>query len=447
MNRGDLHPYQERMARFIQVTPSCMLAVDMGLGKTVATLTALQDMVDGFEAFKVLVVAPLRVAKSTWPAEIAAWDHVNLDYALLTGPKKRRENAVASDAPIHLINIDNLVWLIEHLGKAWPYDTVVLDESSLFKSHSTRRFKKLKTRLPQIERMILLTGTPAPNGLLDLWPQIFLLDKGERLFRTFTGYKRHYFESDYMGYTWSLRPGSEEDIHHRVSDLCLRLKAADYLDLPERVDNIVNVPLPTMKLKAYKRLEREFLLELAENDTITAVSAGVLVNKLLQFASGSLYREDQTFEVMHDEKLKALEEIIDTAAGQPVLVAYSFKSDLVRLQAKFPQARVLDKHPDTIEDWNRGDIPLLLAHPQSAGHGLNLQHGGNLLVWFSLTWSLEQYQQFNARLDRQGQKHSVVIHHLVAQDTVDEDVMRALDRKNVTQSALLEALKQRGLEY
>ncbi|MEM1156274.1 MAG: DEAD/DEAH box helicase, partial [Pseudomonadota bacterium] len=369
-----------------------------------------------------------------------------LDYDLILGNPQQRIKAANGPCPVHVINIDNLVWLIEFWGKHWPYDMVVLDESSLFKSVGTRRFRKLKTRLDKIERMVLLTGTPAPNGMLDLWPQIFLLDNGKRLFRTFTGYKNHYFESDYMGYTWTPRPGSEEDIYEKISDLCLRLAAADYLTLPERIDNHVRVELPAAKMKQYRALERDCLLELENDETITALSAAALVNKLLQFANGAIYNEDKDWHEVHTEKLKALEEIIETANGHPVLVAYNFKSDLARLRSKFKNAEVLDKDPETIHRWNRGEIPILLAHPQSAGHGLNLQAGGHLLVWFGLTWSLEQYQQFNARLHRQGQEQGVIVHHIIAADTVDEDVMDALSRKDVTQGALLNALRDRAEE-
>lgn len=436
-----LHSYQRDAVQWIIDTPKGALIAGMGLGKTLITLTALQSLLDDFEVMKVLVVAPKRVALSTWPDEIWKWPDINLPYTQLCGAAKHREAAVQEDTRLHIINVDNLVWLIHHLGKKWDYDMVVIDESSLFKSHSSKRFKALKRRLADIDRVLLLTGTPAPNGLLDLWPQVYLLDGGKRLFRTITAYRQHYFESDYLGYNWTPRPGSEQDIYQRIGDLCLRLDTADYTDVPERMDVKVPVSLPMAALRQYEDLERHNLLQLQSED-ITAVSVGVLVGKLLQMANGAIYTEDG-WEEIHSAKVEALKDIVETAQGQPVLVAYYFKHDLERLREAFPKARVLDEDPATISSWNRGEIEILLAHPQSAGHGLNLQHGGSILVWFGLVWSLELYQQFNARLDRQGQKNTVVVHHLVAAGTVDEDVLTALSRKDATQRSLLDALKRK----
>ena len=443
----DLHSYQRDAVQYLLDNPKAMLVLSMGLGKTVVTLTALQQLLDNYEATKVLIVAPKRVAINTWPTEIQVWDHISAGYSILCGGKKQREMAAESDAPIHITNIDNLVWLIDHCGKHWPYDMLVVDESSLFKAYNTRRFKVLKRRLGLIDRVVLLTGTPAPNSLMDLWPQIFLLDGGERLFRTITGYRDHYFQKDYNGFSWNLRDGAETDIYERVADLCLRMDAADYLSTPERVDVEVPCPLPPKAMKQYKAFERDQLLELAEDEEVVALSAAVLTGKLLQFANGALYKdEDGAWEQLHDAKLDALADIIETSAGQPVLVAYNFKHDLQRLQARFPTSRVLDAEPETVTEWNDGEIPLLLAHPQSAGHGLNLQRGGSIIVWFSLTWSLELYQQFNARLHRQGQKNVTVVHHLIGQDTVDETVMQTLARKDAGQNDLFEALKERAKE-
>jgi SNF2 family DNA or RNA helicase len=442
----DLHEYQRDAVDYLIDNPAAMLVLDMGLGKTVITLTAVQRLLDAYEATKVLVVAPKRVAVNTWPTEIDAWDHVSAGYSVLCGSKKQREAACKSGEPIHIINVDNLVWLIEHWGKAWPYDMLVIDESSLFKSYSTRRFKTLKRRMQLIDRVVLLTGTPAPNSLMDLWPQIFLLDGGERLFRTISGYRDHYFQKDYNGFSWSLREGAEKDIYQRVEDLCLRMDAADYLETPDRVDVTVPVVLPAKAMKQYEELEKHSLLELAEGEVV-ALNAAVLVGKLLQCANGALYTdEDGAWEHLHDAKLDALADILETSAGQPVLVAYNFQHDLQRLRARFPEARVLDADPATVDQWNAGEIPLLLAHPQSAGHGLNLQHGGSILVWFSLTWSLELYLQFNARLHRQGQKRVTVVHHLIAKDTVDETVVEALARKDAGQNDLFDALRARAKE-
>lgn len=436
-----LHSYQRDAVQWILDTPKGALIAGMGLGKTLITLTAVQQLLDGFEAMKVLVVAPKRVALSTWPEEIWKWPHLNLHYTQLCGDAAHRIKAVTQDTRLHIINVDNLVWLIDHLGKGWDYDMVVIDESSLFKSYASKRFKALKRRLADIDRVLLLTGTPAPNGLLDLWPQVYLLDGGKRLFRTITAYRQHYFESDYLGYNWTPRPGSSEDIYERISDLCLRLDTADYTDVPPRIDVRVGVSLPPAARHQYEQMERDSLLQLQEQD-VTAATAGVLVGKLLQMANGAIYTEDG-WEEIHSAKVEALKEIVDTAAGQPVLVAYYFKHDLERLREAFPKARVLDTDPDTIRAWNAGEIPVLLAHPQSAGHGLNLQHGGSILVWFGLVWSLELYQQFNARLHRQGQRETVVVHHLVASGTVDGDVLSALTQKDATQQGLLDALKRK----
>lgn len=440
----DMHDYQRAAAQWVVDNTCGMLMLDMGLGKTVSTLTALQTLVDHFEVTRVLVIAPKRVALSTWPAEIEAWDHIRLSYSLLMGSKAARGKAYRSPAPVHITNIDNLVWLIEHAGKHWPYDMVVIDESSMFKSHNTRRFRALRRALPQIDRTVLLTGTPAPNSLLNLWPQIYLLDSGERLFRTFTGFRDHYFTSDYMGYTWTPKAGAEEDIYHRIGDVCLRMDAADYLDTPERVDITTPCPLPAAARSVYDAMEADELLPMSEGEPITAANAAVLVGKLQQIAGGAVYREGRDWEDVHQTKLDALEDLIEASGGQPLLVAYNYQHDLARLQARFPQARVLDTDPQTVEDWNAREIPLLLAHPKSAGHGLNLQHGGNTLVWFSLTYSLELYQQFNARLHRQGQKEVTRVYHLVAPDTIDEEVMAALQRKSAGQDALLGALRARS---
>lgn len=442
LNRANLHGYQNRMVEFICQTPCCALLCEMGLGKSVATATAIQDLSDSFEIYKTLIVAPLRVAKSTWPTELGNWDHLKLSYSVVCGTEKERLAALNKGVDVYIINRENIPWLVSQVGKRWPFDCVVIDESTSFKSSKSKRFKALKKVMPDIERMILLTGTPAPNGLLDLWAQIYLIDKGERLGRTFTLYKERYFESDYMGFKWTPREGVEERIYEKLKPICLTLQAKDYLELPPVIHNRVEVTLNTKQRKQYNDLEKEFLIEI-EGDDITALNAAALTNKLLQLANGAAYNETGDYSILHDEKLNALNEIIETNEGKPVLVAYNFRFDLERLQKQFPKSVVLDKDPETIKRWNRGEIPILLAHPASAGHGLNLQAGGNLLVWFGLNWSLELYQQFNARLHRQGQKHGVVIHHIITADTVDNDVMDALERKDTTQTALIEALKAR----
>lgn len=443
MNRDLLHDYQNKAIDFIKATPSCGLWVDMGLGKTVTTLTAIGDLLDSFEVGRVLIIAPLRVATHTWPSEITNWKHTrHLTFDVLTGSPDQRLRKLYGNAEIHIINRELVAWLVTTLGKKWPYDMVVIDESSSFKSSKAQRFKALKKVLPVIDRMVQLTGTPASNGLMDVWPQVYLLDKGERLGRTFSGFRNRYFMSDYMGYNWTPRQGTEEQIYDKLQDICMTLSAEDYLELPERMDNIIPLELSPKATKQYRELEKEFLLEL-EQDTVEALNAAALTMKLLQFCNGAVYtNEARDWEKVHDAKLEALDEIIQDSVGQPVLVAYNFKSDLARLKQKFPKAEVIGDKADTIDRWNAGEIPLLLAHPASAGHGLNLQKGGNIIVWFGLNWSLELYQQFNARLHRQGQDKPVIIHHLAVKDSIDISVLEALKGKYITQKALLDALKR-----
>ncbi|EGG92989.1 hypothetical protein IMCC1989_1942 [gamma proteobacterium IMCC1989] len=442
-SRDNLHGYQVNAVSFIKNTPSCALWVDMGLGKTVSTLTAVADLLDSFEVGRVLVIAPLRVALHTWPNEIVNWEHTkHLTYDVIHGNPKQRKAILNSQSDIHIINRELVTWLVKTLGKGWPYDMVVIDESSSFKSSKSQRFKALKKILPNVERMVELTGTPTSNGLLDIWSQVFLLDKGQRLGRTFTGFRDRYFMGDYRGYNFEPRPDTEEIIYSKLQDVCLTLSAEDYLTLPERIDNVIPLEMPTKARNQYEELEREFLLEM-EQETIEVLNAAALSNKLLQFSNGAIYTNDQGhWEAVHDLKLSALEEIIQEAAGQPVLVAYNYKSDLARIKEHFPQAECITDSEDSIDRWNAGKISLLLAHPASAGHGLNLQHGGNTIVWFGLNWSLELYQQFNARLHRQGQTKPVIIHHLVVNGSIDETVIEALKSKKTTQKALLNALKK-----
>lgn len=443
MNREQLHDYQRKAVDFIKNTPSCGLWVDMGLGKTVTTLTAIADLSDSFEIGRVLVIAPLRVALHTWPNEVGNWQHTkHLTYDVIHGTPAQREQKLKRPKDIHIINRELVAWLVKTLGNSWPYDMVVIDEASSFKSAKSQRFKALKKVLPKIDRLVELTGTPASNGLLDVWPQIYLLDSGKRLGRTFSGFRDCYFMGDYMGYNFEPRPGTEEKIYAKLQDICLTLSAEDYLKLPQRVDNIIPLTIPPKAQRQYRELEKEFLLEL-EQDTVEAVNAAALTNKLLQFSNGAVYTDAEgNWEAVHEAKLDALEDIIQEAAGQSVLVAYNYKSDLARLRQRFPKAEHIGDAPDTLYRWNAGKVPILLAHPASAGHGLNLQSGGSVIVWFGLNWSLELYQQFNARLHRQGQKKPVFIHHLVVTDSVDVTVMDALQGKHVTQKALLDALKK-----
>lgn len=444
-SRSDLHTYQLRAVDFIQQRKRCALWLDMGLGKSVTTLTAAADLLDSFAISRVLVIAPLRVANSVWKQEAALWEHLrHLKVQVCTGSEKARLSALQSQADIYVINRENMPWLVGQYGKRWPFDCVVIDEASSFKNASSQRFKALRKTLPDTEYMVLLTGTPSPNGLLDLWAQIYLIDFGNTLGRTMTAYKQRFFEQDYMGYKFTPRTGSADKIHALLRPHVLSMSAADYLQLPDRIDLVERVTLPPDALQAYRDFEKTLLAELPNGDEVEAMSAAVLANKLLQFSNGAMYTDDLgNWSEIHDAKLDALADLIEQNPNENILLAYNYKTDLVRLQKRFPQARVLDKDPDTVRAWNDGEIQLLLAHPASAGHGLNLQRGGSLIIWFGLNWSLELYQQFNARLHRQGQDKPVRIVHLIADGCIDERVMGVLSDKDAMQSALLQALKPR----
>ncbi|MBP3037966.1 DEAD/DEAH box helicase [Bacillaceae bacterium Marseille-Q3522] len=443
------HAYQEFAIKKIIEQPIAGLFLEMGMGKTVSTLTAVSDLLyDFFEVAKVLVIAPKRVAEDTWSRETEKWDHTKyLKVVKVLGSSEQRLRALNEPAGIYVINRENVEWLVGHYKQKWPFDMVVIDELSSFKSSKAKRFRSLKKVRPLIKRIVGLTGTPAPNSLIDLWPQLYLLDCGERLGKTITGYREKYFKpgrrdpSRHIVYNWELKEGSEKRIHEKISDICISMQAKDWIHLPERFDNIIRVKLPEKEQKLYKQLEKDLLLPFAGGDVI-ADTAAILSNKLLQMANGAIYNENGSVQPIHNAKLEALEEIIEAANGQPILIFYIYKHDLSRIREKFKNARVLDGTRD-IKDWNEGKIQIGLAHPASAGHGLNLQDGGHIVVWFGLTWSLELYLQANARLYRQGQKQSVIIHHLVAFGTVDEDVMRALEGKAVGQETLMQAVKAR----
>ena len=420
--------------------------LDMGLGKTVITLTAIIDLIyDYFEIAKVLVIAPLRVAQTTWEDEIKKWDHLkDLRISKILGTEMERTAALYKSADIYVINRENVAWLVEKLGASWHFDMVVIDELSSFKSSKAKRFKSLRKVRPLIKKIVGLTGTPAPNGLIDLWSQIYLLDGGKRLGRTLTGYREKYFLPDKRNqmvlFSWKLKEGAKEAIYEKLSDICVSMKAEDYLKLPDRIDNIIPVELSGDAKKQYEVLEKELVLSIEDSDVL-ASSAAVLANKLLQMANGAVYDEYGEVKPIHDEKLKALDELIEASNGKPVLVFYNYQHDKDRIIKQF-KPRLLESDKD-IRDWNNGEVKILLAHPASAGHGLNLQDGGCTIVWFGLTWSLELYQQANARLWRQGQKETVVIHHIIAKNTIDERVMKALEEKDVSQAALIEAVKAR----
>lgn len=445
----EAHDYQKRATELVISTPKIGLFLDMGLGKTVITMTAIQDlMFDRFEVSRVLVIAPKRVAEDTWTREHAKWDHLkDLKISKVLGTAAQRRKALEAEADIYVIGRDNVVWLVEHLQKVhkgWPFDMVVIDELSSFKNPQAKRFRALRKAMPYVKRVVGLTGTPSPNGLMDLWAEVYLLDRGERLGSTLGAYRERYFRpgarNGYVVYKWDALPGARKEIEAKISDICISMSAADYLKLPKRIDNVIPVQLSPVEMAAYKTMEAEQLLQI-EDDDIAALNAAAVMTKLLQIANGSVYAVDGKVVQIHSAKLEALEEIIDTTDG-PVLVFYSYKHDLAAIQGSIKGARVLNSTAD-IADWNAGKIQVLLAHPASVGYGLNLQEGGHVIVWYGLTWSLELYQQANARLYRQGQEKPVIIHHLIAEGTVDEEVMQALQHKDTSQAALLAALKER----
>ena len=444
--RYEPHAYQTYAKDKLIELPEAGLFLDMGLGKTVTTLTAIDELIyERLEVFRVLVIAPKRVAEDTWTGEAAKWDHLqHLRIAQVLGTEKQRVAALEQDADVYIINRENVVWLVDRCRNDWPFDMVVVDELSSFKSPTAKRFKALRQVRPLVKRFVGLTGTPAPNGLLDLWPQLYLIDRGQRLGTSVTGYRNRFFAPEkmngYVVYSWRLKPGADEQIRERISDICISMKAEDYLQMPELIVNDIQVKLSEEELAVYRKMERENLMEI-EGEQVTALTAAAVYNKLLQMANGGVYADDGSTVEIHSRKLDALDEIVEVA-GAPVLVFYNYRHDLERLKARFPEARTLTCSGD-IWDWNGGQIPLLLAQPASMGHGLNLQAGGHIIVWYGLTWSLELYQQANARLYRQGQKHGVIIHQLIAKGTIDEEVTRRLAGKDQTQQALLEALKAR----
>jgi SNF2 family DNA or RNA helicase len=447
------HKYQAYAIKRVIENPVSGLFLDMGLGKSVIALTAINElMYNYFEVDKVLVIAPLRVAKMTWGQEIEKWDHLNnLTISKVLGTQKQRLQALEAVADIYIINRENTEWLVNLYGRSWPFDMVVIDELSSFKSNRARRFKALRKVRPLVKRIVGLTGTPTPNGLIDLWPQMYLLDRGERLGKTITGYRQQYFVPGQMNwqtgviYNYNLKPGADKEIYKKIEDICVSMKAEDYLEVPELMEIPVPIELEDKDYQKYKKFERDLLLSVSDTETVTAMTAAVLSNKLLQMANGAIYDEDKKVHSIHDEKIKALEDIIEAANGKPVIVYYNYKHDLERIQKYFKDTRILETEKD-IKDWNEGKIPILLLHPASAGHGLNLQEGGNTIVWFGLNWSLELYQQANARLHRQGQTSKVSCYLLVTKGTIDEDVIKAINNKAKGQEALLEAVKAK-LKY
>lgn len=440
------HNYQNYAKNFILEHKVSALFLDCGLGKTITTLTAINElMYDSFEISKVLIIAPLRVAQSTWKEEIEKWDHLNLlRYSIAVGDEKERLKALKQNSDIYIINRENVDWLVTKSGIDFNFNMLIIDELSSFKSHTSKRFKSLLKIRPYFERVVGLTGTPSSNGLMDLWAEFRVLDLGERLGRYITHYRNEYFLPDKRNgaviFSYKPQPNAEERIYRRLSDMTISMKSTEYLKMPELILNELEINLDEEDQTKYKKFKKEMVMTIQEKE-IDAINTASLSNKLIQLANGSIYDEDKKFYEVHNKKLDKLEEIIESANGKPVLISYWFKADKERIEKRFKVKEI--KTADDIKQWNMGIINLALIHPASAGHGLNLQSGGSTLVCFSLTWSLELYQQTNARLYRQGQKDTVVIHHLITKNTIDEDIMKSLKRKDKTQEALMKAVKAR----
>ena len=438
------HEYQRYATEFILSHPISAVFLEMGLGKSVITLSAIFDLcLDSFLVCKVLVIAPLRVARDTWPAEIKKWDHLKgLSYSVAVGTEKERIDALKKQSTLYIINRENVDWLVHKSGIPFHFDMVVIDELSSFKSYGAKRFKSLLKVRPSVKRIVGLTGTPSSNGLMDLWAEFRILDLGQRLGRYISHYRNTYFKPDKRNaqiiFSYKPLPGAEDEIYKQISDITISMKSTDYLKMPEYVSNEVFVTLSDKEWRVYSDFKEDMVANLGD-DEIDAVNAAVLSGKLLQMANGAVYDSENKAHVIHDKKLDALEDLIEGANGKPVLVAYWYKHDLERIKERFP-VRQIQSSKD-IEAWNDGKIPIAVIHPASAGHGLNLQSGGSTLIWFGLTWSLELYQQTNARLYRQGQKDTVIVHHIITKNTIDEDVLLALTKKEKTQDALIDAVK------
>ena len=439
------HDYQAYAIDYIKTHPIAAVLLDMGLGKTVISLTAIADLLfDSFEAHRVLVIAPLRVARDTWPTEIEKWEHLqHLTYSVVVGTPKERRAALMAGADITIINRENLQWLIEDSGFPFDYDMVVIDELSSFKNHQSKRFQALMKVRPKVKRIIGLTGTPSSNGLMDLWAEFKLLDMGQRLGRFISQYRNNYFLPDKRNgqiiYSYKPMPYAEDAIYRKISDVTISMKSTDHLKMPELISSKYEVRLSEEERIRYEELKSQLVLQLPEGE-VTAANAASLTGKLVQLANGAIYSDDGDTVEFHNRKLDALEDIIEAANGKPLLVAYWFKHDLERIKQRFDVREI--KSSKDITDWNSGKIPVAVIHPASAGHGLNLQAGGSTLIWFGLTWSLELYQQTNARLWRQGQTAgTVVIQHIITKGTIDERILKALSRKELTQNSLIDAVK------
>lgn len=440
------HEYQQYATNFVLKHPVAAVFLDCGMGKSVIALTAIYDlMFNSFDVSKVLVIAPLRVARDTWPSEIHKWNHLKgLTYSVVVGSETERKEALRRKADIYIINRENVEWLVSKSGFPFDFDMVVIDELSSFKSASAKRFKSLLKVRSKVKRIVGLTGTPNSNGLMDLWAEFRLLDRGERLGRYITHYRNAFFVPDkrnqQMIFSYKPRPGAEDAIYRLIADMTISMKSVDFLNLPPCMMNEVEVKLSDQERSTYDAFRKDLVVSLKDTE-IDAANAAALSGKLLQMANGAIYNEDKVAISIHDRKLDALEDLIEGANGKPVLVAYWYKHDLERIKKRFKVREI--KTSKDIRDWNEGTVPVAVIHPAGAGHGLNLQSGGSTLVWFGLTWSLELYQQTNARLWRQGQRDTVVIHHIIVKDTIDEDVMRVLRMKAKTQDDLIQAVKAR----
>lgn len=448
-----MHPYQDTAVNHIITHPYSGLFLDMGLGKTVSSLTAIDIlMYQELEVSSVLVIGPKRVIESVWEAETRKWSHLqHLKIVKIVGTIKQRKAALREQGDIYLVSRDNIAWLCgQYGGSMLPFDMLVIDELSSFKNPKSVRFKALRSVQPSFSRIVGLTGTPAPNGLIDLWSQLYLLDRGERLGKFISHYRDEYFKpggrNGHIVYNYNLQKTGEQRIHDQIKDICMSMKAEDYLDLPDTQINDIDIIFPAALQKKYDDFEKEQVLKLfaeqEDADAVTALNAAALSNKLLQFANGAIYDEDKNWHTLHDLKIDALKEIVEDANGKPVLVAYAYKHDLERIMKALKKysPKKLESDED-IQAWNKGKIQVMVMHPASGGHGLNLQAGGNLIIWFGQTWSLELYQQFNARLDRQGQENAVIINRLVSSNTIDQKVVKALEGKDKKQSGLMDAVK------
>lgn len=454
VKRFQPHGYQSYCIQKILEIRKLGLFLDMGLGKTVTTLTAVKELkYNRFEVRKVLVIAPKKVAEGTWTKEKEKWSHTKmLRVSQVLGSQEKRIRALNRPADLYIINRENVVWLVDYYRNSWPFDMVIVDESSSFKSHKAKRFKALASVGPHINRMVELTGTPSPNGLEDLWAQLYLLDEGERLGRRYTQFRERYFQPDKRGadgmvYSYAAKPGTEESILEKISDICISMKAEDYLELPDITYHEIPVALDPKAEKAYRELERKMVLELPEDEEeISVASAAALSNKLLQLGNGAIYDDDRNIHEIHACKIEAFLELVESLQGKPALVFYNYQHDRIRIRKALERSDLEIRELRTAQDeddWNAGRIDLLLAHPASSAYGLNLQEGGNHVIWFGLTWNYELYTQANKRLHRQGQTEKVIIHHLVCSGTRDEDVMRALERKEDVQDWVMESLKAR----